>query len=632
MLEQLDTIISSGDCSARITLPPSDDLIAIAARTNRLLELREAEIAKLRKRVHDEISAREDHQTTTALLKQTKEMLRRRTVELDGALKTAAASNEAKSAFLANVSHELRTPMNGIIGMAELLLRANLEQRPAKLAKTIIDSGRALVVIINDILDFSKIESGKIELRPVSFNFRRCVEDVMALVGIQASAKSVILEGHLDDDIPELAFGDAGRIRQILTNLIGNAVKFTDEGRVDVYVRSHIENGVARFEFEVVDTGLGIPEAALKTIFDKFNQVDNTSTRRHEGTGLGLTICKLLVEQMGGTIGVESELGSGSKFFFALDLPVVNQETTSTQSQAAISDTRILVLGDHSALAEDLIKELTASRAKVLRESEGHTADQLTASDLVVVSCNDVESDGMKRLKLLRKQNPGFGGAIVVATSVGTLGDGSELHRASVEGYITGDTPVDIQCRVIQSVIENRSIGVQAFATKHTLNDSDSHTTPDQAAENAYDQEHVAEAVTDQPVAGDEQDDCHVLVVDDGAVNLAVASEFLLYMGCKVSTAGNGREAVDLIERDRYDLVLMDCQMPEMDGIEATKVIRERETAADAERRLPIIALTANAFHSDRAKCLSAGMDDFLTKPLMPDELEAVIARFRPAA
>ena len=321
----LNTIVENlnklrGDDGVAGRLEPCDDaaLAPLADAINTVLEQRDAEIADLKDKLDEEVRAREDHQTTTALLRQTQQILKHRTEKLNVALKEAAASNEAKSSFLANVSHEFRTPMNGIIGMSELLLRSELNERQQSLARTIVQSGRALVVIINDILDFSKIEAGKIELQPLDFDFRSCVNDVMALLSVQASSKGIKLESHYSSELPAHVVGDAGRIRQVLTNLVGNAVKFTDNGRVDVHIHLEAVGSELGIFFEVIDTGPGIPESAVQSIFEKFSQVDNTSTRMREGTGLGLAICKQLIEAMKGEIGVESELNSGSRFYFRI--------------------------------------------------------------------------------------------------------------------------------------------------------------------------------------------------------------------------------------------------------------------------------------------------------------------------
>lgn len=623
---QLERLAASDDRDARLCVPPEHQMADVAAYVNSILDQRDEEIAQLRQQLDQKITAHEDDLTTNAFLRQTKELLRQRSQALDAALKSAAASNEAKSTFLANVSHELRTPMNGVIGMAELLLRTDLNEHQAKLAKTIVESGRALVVIINDILDFSKIEAGKIELRPAPFNFRSCVDDVMLLMEVQAASKSIILKCWFDEHLPQMVVGDAGRIRQILTNLIGNAVKFTEQGSVQVRVESKVSGDHANLDIEIIDTGPGIAKAAAAEIFEKFSQVDSTSTRHHEGTGLGLAICKLLVEQMGGDIDVASELGVGSTFHFSMRLPIATDSQAVSADASALVGKRIGVLGPNSANSSDLVMALTNAGSEV-RAVEQLEDVQCSGCDfdLVVLVCQDVDTDGLQRVKSFKRQNYGFDRPIIVSTEVGAIGDGASLGIAGVQGYMTADTPSETRCEIISTALTSHGSGHHELVTKYStvaalpvVEHEPPRTMASPQLEHSY-----------KNPAPEERTPCHVLVVDDGVVNRTVATEFLEFMGCTVATAANGREAVDCIEHESYDLVLMDCQMPEMDGLEATKHIRRRENE-QGRSRLPVIALTANAFNSDRDRCLDAGMDEFLVKPLDPDLLEAVVAKFKP--
>ena len=616
LVEKLTTLHAEGRVAGCLPAPDDASLVPLVDAVNVVLEQRDAEISKLKRKLEEEVRAREDHQTTTALLRQTQQILKHRTEKLNVALKEAAASNEAKSSFLANVSHEFRTPMNGIIGMSELLLRSELNERQQSLARTIVESGRALVVIINDILDFSKIEAGKIELQPLEFDFRSCVNDVMALLSVQASSKGIKLESHYSNDLSAYVVGDAGRIRQVLTNLIGNAVKFTDQGRVDVHIHLEAIGSELGVFFEVIDTGPGIPESAVQSIFEKFSQVDNTSTRMREGTGLGLAICKQLIETMKGEIGVESELHNGSRFYFRIRLPRSEAPKPLDISQFVMAGQRIHIITNCVNETDTLAERLTEHGAKATTGTVEQSSSALPHADAVVVYCQEAQTDGAQAIERLRKMQRGFDVPIVVAAAVGVIGDGAVLEENGIAGFMPLDTMISEQCEIIRRALFAHKIGAKGLVSKHTI-------------ERSSETERQESSVQPDPVAKPRQTgsrhNCHVLVVDDSLVNRTVAAEFLSEMGCRISMAVNGREAVELVARESFDVVLMDCQMPEMDGLEAARVIRQSE---DADARLPIVALTANAFDSDRENCLNAGMDEFIAKPLVPEELERVITRF----
>ena len=440
--------------------------------------------------------------------------LRRRaeSEELETARQVAVASNSAKSQFLANMSHEIRTPMNGILGMAELLKRGQLDDKQRQQVNTIVHSGRALLKIINDILDFSKVEAGKLDLELKPFDLWLCVNDIVELLRPTANAKGLQLSLDIAESLPRHFVGDAGRIRQIVMNLAGNAVKFTDRGSVSIRLSGSRAGRDVGLLIEVIDTGIGIPAHMLADVFEKFNQVDSANNRRHEGTGLGLSISQLLAKRMGGGITARSEFGKGSTFSFSLKLPV----------------------------HEGPIKALA-----------------------VVLPLQPVFEAGASHAP--RRQGAIMRGRILNRPV------SAEVPRIVAPAAATPATPP---------------------SNKHGI---------------------------------------RVLVVDDSLVNQEVAREFLEDLSCDVEIAKNGEEAVTMSGAARYAIIFMDCQMPVMDGFAATGAIRARSTGA-TPGNVPIVALTANAFESDRQKCMDAGMSDFLAKPFQPSEIEAAVMRWRPAA
>lgn len=452
-----------------VRLPESRDPAnsGIVAAINLLLAEVDAREAELRVQMQKLTDARDDAQTANHMLRRLKSDLGIKTAELDLALQKSAAASNAKSQFLANMSHEIRTPMNGILGMAELLLRTPLDERQRHQVQTIAQSGRALLTIINDILDFSKVESGRFELEHKPFELKRCLADVAELLRHAAHRKGLEFHLNLDAGLPDGYVGDAGRLRQIIMNLAGNAVKFTEVGSVTLRMTGRREGDYADLRIDIIDTGVGIPPDKIDDVFETFSQADNTMSRKYEGTGLGLSISQLLATRMGGSIKVKSELGRGSTFRVSLRLPV----------------------------------------------------------------------------------------AVLVAREVG-----AECSGAGAEA--SADVPSGSRRRV--------------------------------------------------------------LIVDDSAVNREVAAEFLGDLGCEIAFACNGAEAVAMTSVRKFNLVLMDCQMPVMDGYAAAGAIRARSGAATGSD-VPIVALTANAFASDREKCLASGMDDFLAKPFLPDDFETCV-------
>ena len=608
------------DFSRRVR--PSGDVRrdGLVTALNLLLTEIENRDSQLQTRMDELVDARDDAQTQNLLLRRVKTELQARTKELNEACSKAAAANVAKSQFLANMSHEIRTPMNGILGMAELLGRTNLEDRQRQLVGTIVQSGRALLTIINDILDFSKIESGKIDLVSAPFDLKACIRDVVALLGPAAERKAIMIEQSIDPALPSWYSGDAGRLRQIITNIIGNAVKFTDEGCVTVDVSGSVKDGNADLVIAIKDTGIGIPPEKVNAVFESFSQVDNTSTRRHEGTGLGLAICRKLALRMGGDITAASVFGEGSTFTFTIGLAVSDAGGQVSAEPTKLEGTRTLIVqdrdisecGSRSALKEAGC-EITVVRS--LAEAKKALGDTPSACfDVLVLDINSWNDEADEKIRALRTKGQSTTALpIVVMALVGAPGDGAAIAEAGVQGYLSGEDARNDLEKAVRAILTDMRDGVERLVTRHTL----SETKPE---------EHDASQAEDAAGAPLEISK-RVLLVEDSMVNQEVAREFLEDIECTITIAGNGQEAVDAVQEAEFDVILMDCQMPVMDGFAATKAIRELE-AAGKIRKTPIIALTANAFSSDREKCLATGMDDFLSKPFMPNEFEEIVLKW----
>ena len=592
--------VASGDLMARAEIHSKDEIEQLAHSFNgmaKTIQHRDRELSQTKRDLEMRVQER------TAELEKEVEERTEAEAQMRSAKEAAEIANRAKGEFLANMSHEIRTPLNGVIGMTALALEARPDEQQKEYLETIQLSAESLLTVINDILDFSKIEAGKMDMELVEFNLRTCLEDALKSLAIYADQKGLELLCDIDPEVPEIVRADPMRLRQIVVNLVGNAIKFTRRGEVALRAQlSNPEDGPRDVQFTVADTGIGIPADKQEAIFAPFAQADSSTTRRFGGTGLGLTICTRLVTMMGGRIWLDSQLGRGSRFHFTarLKFPEDKADGASSKASPDLRGVRILIVDDN-ATNRRILREMLIRREAQTRDVESGEqaiAELFAANtsgspyDLILTDMHMPNMDGIGLVEKIRKTPGLHTTAIMMLTS------------ATQQESVQRCKDLGITCYLLKPVRQWELLAAIAMAIG-------------------------GDGLAPLPVESNERQaplpsGLRILLAEDNAINQRVAIRTLESMGHSVLVANNGMEALSLLAHNPVELVLMDIQMPEMDGFTATRKIRKNESGSGTH--IPIVAMTAHNMKGDRERCLDAGMDGYLSKPINRKELEEAIA------